>query len=192
MDKIVDQENVKRAQVNGPSTHDPVSKPTHYRSHPSGVECIEVTRHMGFNVGNAMKYLWRAGMKGSTVEDLKKAMWYIADELERLAPYTENICAQVVKGSLASDKKLHVPGGPGGEGRVGSYSARLATEEVSRGGGMARPSYEGRELRTAPQDSQQFDSRDLAGAVDGGCIPKTTERLGQVCGPIKRLRDDIS
>lgn len=59
--------------------------PKHYRSHPSGVECIQVTEHMNFNLGNAVKYIWRAGLKSdSPVEDLKKAAWYINREIERL------------------------------------------------------------------------------------------------------------
>lgn len=64
---------------------DPVNYPDHYTSHPSGVECITVVRHMGFNVGNAIKYLWRAGLKTpSAIEDLKKARWYIDDEIKRI------------------------------------------------------------------------------------------------------------
>jgi hypothetical protein len=58
--------------------------PSHYRKHPSGIECIEVTRHMNFNVGNAIKYLWRYMDKGDPVENLKKAQWYIDDEIRRL------------------------------------------------------------------------------------------------------------
>lgn len=60
--------------------------PAHYRSHPSGVECIQVTRHMSFNLGNVVKYLWRAGLKDGapTVEDLKKARWYLEDEINRM------------------------------------------------------------------------------------------------------------
>lgn len=63
------------------------TNPPHYKSHPSGVECIDVTRHMNFSRGNAMKYLWRAGSKGGPmreIEDLKKAAWYLADEIKRL------------------------------------------------------------------------------------------------------------
>lgn len=51
--------------------------PGHYKSHPSGVECIQITEHMDFLLGNAMKYIWRAGLKGDEVEDLKKAKWYL-------------------------------------------------------------------------------------------------------------------
>lgn len=60
-----------------------VNHPKHYNSHPSGVECIDVVEHMGFNVGNAIKYLWRADFKSDPVEDLRKAAWYIQREIER-------------------------------------------------------------------------------------------------------------
>jgi hypothetical protein len=63
--------------------HDPVNNPKHYTSHPSGVECIQVTEHMGFNLGNAMKYIWRADEKGDAIQDLRKAAFYIADEIAR-------------------------------------------------------------------------------------------------------------
>lgn len=57
------------------------TNPAHYRSHPSGVECIQITEHMGFNLGNAIKYIWRADLKGSAIEDLNKAQWYIEREI---------------------------------------------------------------------------------------------------------------
>jgi len=63
--------------------HDPVNHPSHYTSHPSGVECIDITEHFNFNLGNAIKYVWRAGLKGKTIEDLEKAIWYIQREIER-------------------------------------------------------------------------------------------------------------
>lgn len=58
--------------------------PNHYRNHPSGVECIQVTEHFNFCLGNAIKYIWRAGQKGDTLEDLKKAQWYITREIQRM------------------------------------------------------------------------------------------------------------
>lgn len=64
--------------------NDNVNHPKHYTAHPSGVECIEVTEHMNFCVGNAIKYLWRAGLKGEQIEDLRKARWYIDREIARL------------------------------------------------------------------------------------------------------------
>ena len=60
---------------------DPIN-PSHYKQSPSGVECITITEHMGFNVGNAMKYLWRADHKNG-IEDLRKAAWYVNREIER-------------------------------------------------------------------------------------------------------------
>lgn len=63
---------------------DPVDHPQHYRSHPSGVECITVTEHLNFCIGNAVKYLWRAGLKGDAIEDLRKARWYVDREISRL------------------------------------------------------------------------------------------------------------
>ena len=71
---------------------DNVNHPKHYTSDPSGIECIDVTRHRNFNVGNAIKYLWRAGLKidadkssiNKQIEDLEKAVWYIVDEIHRL------------------------------------------------------------------------------------------------------------
>lgn len=62
---------------------DPVNHPEHYTSHPSGVECIDVTEHMGFNLGNVIKYVWRADLKGDSVQDLKKAAWYLEKEIQR-------------------------------------------------------------------------------------------------------------
>ena len=61
--------------------HDTVNHPKHYNQHPAGIECIDVVEHMNFNVGKAIKYLWRAGLKGKLLEDLKKARWYIDREI---------------------------------------------------------------------------------------------------------------
>lgn len=65
---------------------DNVNQPSHYCSHPSGVECIEITRHHDFAIGNAIKYLWRAGLKDSAneIQDLEKASWYIQDKINQL------------------------------------------------------------------------------------------------------------
>jgi hypothetical protein len=67
-------------------TVDQVNHPMHYTSDPSGVECLQITRHRNFNVGNAFKYLWRAGLKdeSKTIQDLEKAIFYIQDEIKRL------------------------------------------------------------------------------------------------------------
>ena len=70
---------------------DAVNHPKHYQD-PSGIECIEIVRHRNFDIGNAIKYLWRAGLKQDAdktpiekqIEDLRKAIWYIEDEIKTL------------------------------------------------------------------------------------------------------------
>ena len=69
-----------------------VEHPQHYNCHPSGIECIEIARHMDFNLGNVLKYIWRHGQKKrdnegvleKAIEDLEKAAWYLNDEIEML------------------------------------------------------------------------------------------------------------
>lgn len=67
------------------TSDDKVNHPSHYTSHPSGVECVQITEHMNFNLGNAVKYIWRVGLKGEApLTDLRKAQWYIEREIGRL------------------------------------------------------------------------------------------------------------
>ena len=64
---------------------DMVNKPPHYRQHPSGIECIEITEHMNFCLGNAIKYIWRADLKSDDpVQDLEKAVVYLKREIARI------------------------------------------------------------------------------------------------------------
>jgi DNA-directed RNA polymerase subunit RPC12/RpoP len=69
---------------------DNVNHPPHYKSRGINcekcghdIECIEVTRHFNFNLGNAIKYIWRADYKAQPIEDLRKAIWYLQDEIAR-------------------------------------------------------------------------------------------------------------
>lgn len=83
--------NAYDTQIRRPQQDERVNHPAHYQ-HPSGVECITVARHHDFNIGNALKYLWRAGRKSEEgmsnsqkqIEDLEKAVFYIKDEIELL------------------------------------------------------------------------------------------------------------
>jgi len=61
---------------------DNVNNPKHYNDNESGIECIEVTKHCSFCIGNAMKYIWRHKSKGKPIEDLKKAIWYLNKQIE--------------------------------------------------------------------------------------------------------------
>ena len=79
----------RRAPVAPP--HDAVNHPTHYTDGPAKclgcgrtIECIDVVEWLGFSIGNAIKYLWRAGKKGPADDDLRKAVWYIERERKRL------------------------------------------------------------------------------------------------------------
>jgi len=65
--------------------HDPVNHPSHYLSHPSGIECIQITRLLGFGLGNCVKYVWRRGDKGNPAQDLDKSLFYLKDG-EHYAP----------------------------------------------------------------------------------------------------------
>ena len=64
---------------------DDTTNPKHYKEHPSGIECITLTEHMGFCLGNALKYIWRVDLKHNDggIEDLRKARWYIEKEIEK-------------------------------------------------------------------------------------------------------------
>lgn len=59
-----------------------VHHPDHYK-HPSNIECIDVVQYMSFNIGNAVKYLWRADLKGNKIQDLEKAKQYIDFEIKK-------------------------------------------------------------------------------------------------------------
>jgi len=62
---------------------DLVNDPPHYKAHPSGIECIQITEHMNFCLGNALKYIWRTDHKGADIQDLEKALWYLQREIMR-------------------------------------------------------------------------------------------------------------
>lgn len=62
---------------------DVVNHPPHYTGHPSGIEAIQITEHMNFCMGSAMKYIWRADLKENPIQDLEKAIWYLKREIKR-------------------------------------------------------------------------------------------------------------
>ena len=66
---------------------DAVNHPKHYNQYPVDVECIEITRHMNFNRGNAIKYLWRCNDKNAKIQDLQKAICYLEDEKKNKKSY---------------------------------------------------------------------------------------------------------
>lgn len=84
--------HISENMENKKNKKDNVNHPEWYTKHPSGIECIEIARHYCFSIGNAIKYLWRAGLKKEMgledkekeVEDLRKAIWYINDRIKQL------------------------------------------------------------------------------------------------------------
>ena len=95
--------------------HDPVNHPKHYTSHPSGVEAIEIARHASFNIGNVIKYCWRSGLKDGnpSVQDLRKAKWYLEDEIRRIEGKPDHVLdmapgegiAKILRGDYHNDVK---------------------------------------------------------------------------------------
>jgi len=77
MSNMLDMHNMIQHELK-----DMVNNPPHYKRYP--VECIQITEHMNFCLGNAVKYVYRAGDKGDAVTDLQKAIWYINREIERI------------------------------------------------------------------------------------------------------------
>lgn len=114
------------------NVHDAVNSPSHYTSDPSGIECITITRHRNFSIGNTIKYLWRAGLKDSPdafakqIEDLEKARWYIADEIKRLTEIHEASCAP-------KNQKLYANGGYTGARGNGLFSGQVHPALSARG-----------------------------------------------------------
>jgi hypothetical protein len=93
-----------------PTGFDAVQRPAHYNKHPSGVECIEIAEYMGFNLGNAFKYLWRAGLKqGDCTQDLEKALWYLRRFDEQFCTYhaLSTICDIAASPSITERARLN-------------------------------------------------------------------------------------
>lgn len=90
-----DKSLIRRPVVNSKAVQDNIN-PSHYKNHPAkcecgkSIECIQITEHMGFNLGNAVKYLWRCFLKGDPIVNLRKAIWYIEREIDRLTRVKQN------------------------------------------------------------------------------------------------------
>ena len=99
-------EDIKKSkQLQSQAQVDAVNSPKHYTQSKSGVECIQITEHLNFCIGNAIKYLWRSEDKNNKIEDLKKAIWYINREIGRIENEDKD------KGNIG-------PAGAGGSGPI--------------------------------------------------------------------------
>jgi len=106
---------------------DAVKRAAHYNAHPSGIECRDIVRHFPFALGNMVKYLWRWRDKGTPVEDLQKAHWYLREEVERAealrlqrAPLFGHTFYGYVAHELLRGSHLHI-----GDEKLGSYVGKL-------------------------------------------------------------------
>ena len=82
--------------INFTETDDQINHPSHYTwiKDKVGIEVIDITRHLDFDLGNAIKYILRAGKKPinksnsnlnvAAIQDLKKAIWYINDKIKMI------------------------------------------------------------------------------------------------------------
>lgn len=86
LERVLKGEFTSNINFDKDKKEDLVNNPSHYNSDPSGVKCIEITRHRNNNIGNVIKYVWRNGLKdgNSDIQDLEKAAWYLNDEIQRL------------------------------------------------------------------------------------------------------------
>lgn len=85
---------------------DCINHPPHYNQHPNGIECIDVVEYMNFCLGNAIKYIWRAGIKTEDpIEDIKKAIWYLNREIGRLER-TEKNKSYSITGCYSSENAI--------------------------------------------------------------------------------------
>jgi hypothetical protein len=107
------------------STPDPVNHPAHYLTHRSGVECITITEHLNFCLGNAIKYIWRADAKGDAINDLSKAIWYLEREITRRKALVDMEKAQllgVIADCLENDLVTKTDSSPNVTGNTLEYA----------------------------------------------------------------------
>jgi TPR repeat protein len=133
------------------STPDPVNHPAHYLTHRSGVECITITEHMSFCLGNAIKYIWRADAKGDAINDLAKAIWYLEREMTRrkaLADIENARLLGVIADSLEKDLVTKTVSSP----TTGTVLAYAQAGDANRQYQMGRMCFYGDGM---PQDSEQ-------------------------------------
>lgn len=81
-----------------------INHPKHYTGRGIGYECIDLTRHQTFCVGNVVKYLWRYRSKGKPLEDLEKARWYAgrASASQERATLERGYCEAILRYLIAS------------------------------------------------------------------------------------------
>lgn len=100
LQKQIIAEEKEQLKVIANQSNDPVNHPNHYTwlKDQCGIEAIDLCRLFDFNIGNALKYILRAGHKKDAVistkekqiEDLRKAIWYLEDKIKQLEVKTSD------------------------------------------------------------------------------------------------------
>ena len=170
------------------STPDPVNHPYHYLTHKSGVECIQITEHMSFCLGNAVKYIWRADHKGDAINDLSKAVWYLEREITRrkaLADIENARLIGVIADSL--DKDLVTKSASSPTGKIGNTLAYAQAGDANRQYEMGNMAYSGDGM---PQDREQAIEWWTLAAAQGHAGAQIAIDIHEVPAPAQLQTDD--
>ena len=170
------------------STPDPVNHPQHYLTHKSGVECIQVTEHMNFCLGNSLKYIWRADHKGDAINDLSKAVWYLEREIARrkaLADIENARLIGVIADSLQKDlvtKSASLP-----TEKIGDVLAFAQVGDANRQYEMGNMCYTGEGM---PQDKDQAVEWWTLAAAQGHASAQIALDIYELPCPVPRQTDE--
>ena len=170
------------------STPDPVNHPSHYLTHKSGVECIQITEHLNFCLGNALKYIWRADSKGDAINDLSKAVWYIDREIQRrkaLADIENARIIGVIADSLDKDlvtKQISLP-----SKKLGNTLAYAQAGDANRQYEMGNMCYTGEGM---PQDKDQAVEWWTLAAAQGHAGAQIALDIYEVPAPVSQPTDE--
>ena len=170
------------------TTPDPVNHPQHYITHKSGVECIQVTEHLNFCLGNALKYIWRADSKGDAINDLAKAAWYIDREIQRrkaLADIENARLIGVIADSLEKDLVTKSDSSP--TEKVGNTLAYAQAGDARRQYEMGNMCYTGEGM---PQDKDQAVEWWTLAAAQGHSGAQIALDIHEVPTPVSRQTEE--
>ena len=156
------------------STPDLVNHPPHYTAHPSGVECIQITEGFSFNIGNIIKYLWRADEKGAPIDDLRKAEWYLQREITRRIDEA-NTAPLVAKSASSPTEK------------IGNALAYAQAGDANRQYEMGNMAYTGEGM---PQDKEQAVEWWTLAAAQGHSGAQIALDIHEVPAPVSRQPDE--
>ena len=154
-------------------TTDPINHPQHY-IHPSGVECIQITEHLNFCLGNALKYIWRADHKGDAINDLRKAVWYLEREITRRIDEANTAPLVTKSASLPTEK-------------IGNTLAYAQAGDARRQYEMGNMCYTGEGM---PQDKDQAVEWWTLAAAQGHSGAQIALDIHEVPAPVSRQTEE--